>query len=70
MVGVAVGLLIGLERGWKERAVSLVLSLSGWEISRLWFYLMLGAMVFLIGVQLFVYWIFCASWLNSVSGIS
>ena len=49
MVGVAVGLLIGL--------VSLVLSLSGWEISRLWFYLMLGAMVFLIGVQLFVYWI-------------
>jgi glycosyltransferase involved in cell wall biosynthesis len=49
IVGVAVGLLIGL--------VSLVLSLSGWEISRLWFYLMLGAMVFLIGVQLFVYWI-------------
>ncbi len=49
IVGIAIGMLIGF--------FSLVLSLSGWEISRLWFYLMLGAMVFLIGVQLFVYWI-------------
>jgi hypothetical protein len=49
IVGIVIGLVIGL--------ISLVLSLSGWEIARLWLYLMGGAMVFLIGLQLLVYWI-------------
>ena len=49
LVGIMIGMVIGL--------ISLLLSLNGWEIARLWLYLMIGAMVFLIGVQLIVYWI-------------
>lgn len=37
--------------------VSLVLGVRGWEIDRLWFYLLSSAMIFLVGVQLFVYWL-------------
>ena len=36
---------------------SLVLGVRGWEIDRLWFYLLSSAMIFLVGVQLFVYWL-------------
>ncbi|MEP7200379.1 MAG: glycosyltransferase family 2 protein [Chloroflexota bacterium] len=34
-----------------------VLSLSGWDIARLWFYLLIGAMLVIIGLQLFISWI-------------
>ncbi|HXF85231.1 MAG TPA: glycosyltransferase family 2 protein [Anaerolineales bacterium] len=36
---------------------SLALGIQGWDIQRLWFYLLSSAMIFLIGVQLFVYWL-------------
>ena len=37
--------------------VSLVLGVRGWEIDRLWFYLLSSAMILLVGLQLFVYWL-------------
>jgi hypothetical protein len=43
------GLVIGL--------VSLGLGVNGWEITRLWFYLIGSAMLVLIGVQLILSWI-------------
>ncbi|NJN55924.1 MAG: glycosyltransferase family 2 protein [Anaerolineae bacterium] len=50
MTAMLVGILVGL--------VSLGLSVSGtWPIERLWFYLLFGAMAFLVGGQLFIYWI-------------
>jgi hypothetical protein len=36
---------------------SLVLGLNGWEVQRIWFYLLGSALVFLIGMQLVVYWV-------------
>jgi glycosyltransferase involved in cell wall biosynthesis len=38
-------------------AVSLVLGMNGWAIDRLWFYLLGSAMLFLAGIQLFIYWL-------------
>lgn len=49
LMGIAFGVLIGLG--------SLLLSLNGWDITRLWFYLLASAMMLLIGVQLVIYWI-------------
>ncbi|MEM7116208.1 MAG: glycosyltransferase family 2 protein [Chloroflexota bacterium] len=46
-------LLIGVILG----GVSLSLSLSGWEIARLWLYLLGSAMSIMTGVQLIIYWI-------------
>lgn len=43
------GLVVGV--------VSLVLGIQGWEIQRLWFYLLGSAMIFLVGIQLAVYWL-------------
>ena len=37
--------------------VSLVLGVNGWDIERLWFYLLSSAMIFLVGLQLVVYWL-------------
>lgn len=37
--------------------VSLVLGMNGWAIDRLWFYLLGSAMLFLAGIQLFIYWL-------------
>lgn len=49
-VGIIAGLLLGI--------ISLVLTAGGnWPIERLWFYLLMGAMSFLVGMQLLVYWI-------------
>jgi glycosyltransferase involved in cell wall biosynthesis len=45
----AAGLLLGL--------ISLILGLSGWEIARLWLYLLASAMFILMGIQLVIYWI-------------
>jgi glycosyltransferase involved in cell wall biosynthesis len=36
---------------------SLALGAQGWNIERLWFYLLSSAMGFLIGIQLIVYWV-------------
>lgn len=36
---------------------SLILGLRGWEIQRIWFYLVGSALMFLIGVQLAIYWL-------------
>jgi hypothetical protein len=37
--------------------VSLALGIDGWEIARLWLYLLGSAMLILTGVQLIIYWI-------------
>ncbi len=49
LAGLAVGLGLGL--------LSLVLALSGWPSSRLWFYYLLSAMLFLVGLQFLISWI-------------
>lgn len=49
LVGVIVGLVLGI--------VTVILGIQGWEISRLWLYLLGSAMFILVGVQLAVYWI-------------
>jgi glycosyltransferase involved in cell wall biosynthesis len=49
LLSIGIGSLIGLG--------SLLLSFTGWEIARLWLYLLGSAMLFLIGVQLVIYWI-------------
>ena len=43
------GLIVGV--------TSLILGLQGWELERLWFYLLGSAMIFLVGIQLVVYWL-------------
>ncbi|MFZ0549158.1 MAG: glycosyltransferase family 2 protein [Candidatus Promineifilaceae bacterium] len=45
----ALGLVIAL--------ISLGLGVQGWEISRLWLYLLVSAMFILVGAQLIIYWI-------------
>ncbi|HWQ05157.1 MAG TPA: glycosyltransferase family 2 protein [Longilinea sp.] len=49
--------LVGLVAGLLLAIVSLVLSLNGWEIARLWLYLLGGALVSLVGIQLVIYWL-------------
>jgi glycosyltransferase involved in cell wall biosynthesis len=49
ILALGAGLFLGL--------LSLFLGLSGWEIARLWLYLLASAMFILIGVQLVIYWI-------------
>ena len=48
-VSVLVGVVIAI--------IALTLGINGWEIGRLWFYLLGSAMLFLAGIQLFVYWL-------------
>lgn len=49
----AVSMLAGLVVG----IVTLALGIRGWEITRLWFYLLASAMAILVGIQLVIYWI-------------
>ncbi len=49
MVALIAGLLIA--------GTSLVLGINGWDISRLWLYLLGSAMIMLVGVQLTIYWV-------------
>jgi len=49
VVSIVLGLTVAL--------ASLVLGVNGWDIERLWFYLLSSAMIFLVGVQLVVYWL-------------
>jgi glycosyltransferase involved in cell wall biosynthesis len=43
--------------GTATGVTSLVLGMNGWEIARLWLYLLGSAMLFLIGMQMVIYWI-------------
>ena len=45
--------LLGLIVGF----VSLALGISGWEVTRIWFYLLVSALVILTGLQLMIYWV-------------
>jgi hypothetical protein len=36
---------------------ALALGVQGWEIGRLWFYMVGSALIFLVGMQLVVYWL-------------
>jgi glycosyltransferase involved in cell wall biosynthesis len=49
MIAVVLGLAIAL--------ISLALGIQGWNIDRLWFYLLGSAMLFLAGIQLIIYWL-------------
>ncbi|MFU8773021.1 MAG: glycosyltransferase family 2 protein [Anaerolineales bacterium] len=49
MVGLLIGIALGL--------VSVVLGVNGWEIARLWLYLLGSALFILVGVQLIIYWV-------------
>lgn len=49
--------LLGLLSGVVLGAVSLILSLNGWDITRLWFWQLLAAMAGLVGLQLVISWI-------------
>ena len=49
MVSTLMGLGIGL--------VPLGVGIQGWEIGRLWFYLLSSALLFLAGIQLVIYWL-------------
>lgn len=49
--------LLAVLAGLGMGAGSLALSLNGWEISRLWLYLLGSAMFILVGVQLMINWV-------------
>jgi hypothetical protein len=49
LASVGVGIVVGFG--------SMALGLSGWEIGRLWLYLLGSAMFILVGVQLVIYWV-------------
>jgi hypothetical protein len=49
--------LVSVAAGHVVAAVSLALSFNGWEMARLWLYLLGSAMLILVGVQLIIYWI-------------
>lgn len=49
--------LLSMFVGFVLAAVSLSLGIGGWEIERLWLYFLGAAMLTLVGVQLFLYWI-------------
>lgn len=48
-----VGFVVGMGLG----VISLFLGVSGWEIARLWLYMLGSAMLILVGMQLVIYWI-------------
>ena len=43
------GLILGV--------ISLVLGLNGWDVSRIWLYMLASAMLTLTGIQLLIYWL-------------
>ena len=49
--------ILGLVGGLGVAGISLGLGVRGWEITRLWFYLLGSAMMILVGVQLLISWI-------------
>jgi hypothetical protein len=49
--------LLALLGGILAGTTSVLLGVSGWEISRLWLYLLGSAMLVLVGLQLIIYWV-------------
>ena len=49
--------LLSVTLGLTGGLLSLVLGLNGWEIARLWLYLLGTALFFLVGMQLIIYWV-------------
>jgi glycosyltransferase involved in cell wall biosynthesis len=49
--------IISLTAGVIIGSASLVLGLNGWEIARIWLYLLGSALLVLVGLQLIIYWI-------------
>ena len=49
--------LVALIAGLAIGGTALALSFGGWDLSRLWFYLLGSAMIILVGFQLIIYWI-------------
>lgn len=49
--------IISLTAGVIIGSASLVLGLNGWEIARIWLYLLGSALLILVGLQLIIYWI-------------
>jgi glycosyltransferase involved in cell wall biosynthesis len=49
--------LAGIFGGLAIGVIALALGVRGWEIGRLWFYMVGSALIFLVGVQLVVYWL-------------
>jgi hypothetical protein len=49
--------LVALVAGVGLAITSIALSINGWEIARLWLYLLGSAMGILVGVQLIIYWL-------------
>lgn len=49
VLSILIGATLGL--------ISLTLGIGGWEIERLWFYLLGSALIFLVGLQLVIYWL-------------
>jgi hypothetical protein len=49
--------LVAFFLGLVVSITSLVLGINGWDIERLWLYLLGGAMLLLVGIQLVIYWI-------------
>jgi glycosyltransferase involved in cell wall biosynthesis len=49
--------ILAMVIGFVVGVVSLVLGIQGWELEKLWFYLLGSAMIFLVGIQLAVYWL-------------
>jgi len=48
--------LVSLAGGLAVGVASLVLGASGWDIERLWLYLLAGAMGIIMGIQLVIFW--------------
>jgi hypothetical protein len=48
---------LAIALGLAIAAVSLGLGVNGWDVARLWLYLLVSAMLLLMGVQLVIYWI-------------
>ena len=49
ILAIVIGIVIG--------TIGLTLGVQGWVIERLWFYLLSSAMIFLVGIQLVIYWL-------------
>jgi glycosyltransferase involved in cell wall biosynthesis len=49
--------LVSMFAGFAIGLIAPTLAVRGWEIGRLWFYMVCSALIFLVGVQLIVYWL-------------
>ena len=49
--------IVTLTFGGVLAVISLVLGIRGWEVARIWLYLLGSAMLLLVGLQLIIYWL-------------